>query len=403
MKKKKAPRRDLAISEIISALEQLAPSATSEKWDNTGLLAGDPEWRTSGAVVSVDLTAHSIQTARDNGYRLIVNHHPCIFPKSRGLARLVPGPKSGISSLVFEALQAGIAVASYHTNFDRCSLEVVEAVSSALGATPRGRLIEAGEGTLLKLVVFVPKSHIEAVRTAIAQAGAGHIGNYDHCTFGTEGTGTFRGSAGARPFSGKPGRLEKVQEVRLETIFPRGLKKGVLTAMRSAHPYEEAAFDLYAVEQGPSSLGLVRGLGYGFWGDFPSPKAFSDVARSVKDGFGSNGYFLTEPAPSPGGRPGGHQIKRLGFVAGKGASFVEAALASGCDLFVTGEAGYHAALDAARKGMTVMELGHRESEVFYIRTMEKWLGRMGLETIGLDLKTQSIVAEMESLTGGSSK
>jgi dinuclear metal center YbgI/SA1388 family protein len=374
--------KKLPISEIIAGLERLAPSGTSEKWDNTGLLAGDPDWKTASVVVSVDLTEQAIETARKRGAKLIVTHHPCIFPKSRGLARIVPGPSSGISSLVFESIRQGIAVAAYHTNFDQCALEVVHTVSHALGLKPMGRLLEGGENPLLKLVVFVPNSHLEKVRSAISQAGAGHIGHYDSCTFGTPGEGTFRGSDQTRPFHGRPGRLETAKEVRLETVLPKGLKKSVLAAMRSAHPYEEVAFDLYPLEQGPASLGLVRGLGYGFWGDFPSPKPFSEVTRSVTREFDTNGFILTHPAPS--------RIKRIGFVAGKGASFVGAAAAAGCDLFITGEAGYHTALDGARKGMAVLELGHRDSEVFFAPTMEGWLTEMGLKAFGLNTKTQMI-------------
>src|SRR4051812_40243129 len=127
MKSARAP--SLPVSEIIAALERRAPSGTSEKWDNTGLLAGDPSWKTRGAVISVDLTPRAIETAVKHGARLIVTHHPCIFPKGRGLGRIVPGPQSGISSLVFEAIRQGIAVAAYHTNFDQCSLEVVRAVA----------------------------------------------------------------------------------------------------------------------------------------------------------------------------------------------------------------------------------------------------------------------------------
>jgi dinuclear metal center YbgI/SA1388 family protein len=371
------------VAEIVGKLEKLAPSSTSEKWDNTGLLAGDPEWETKGAVVSVDLTEQAIRTAIRKGYRLIVNHHPCIFPKGKGLSRVVPGPRSGISSLVFEAIRNGIAVVACHTNFDQCSLEVVRTVSDGLGVTPLGRLVDAPEGTLSKLAVFVPESHVEAVRDALASAGAGHVGNYDSCTFSSPGTGTFRGLAGSKPFLGKPGRLEQAGEVKLETVFPRGLKRSVLAAMRSAHPYEEVAFDLYPIEQGPASKGLIRGLGYGFWGDFAKPKPFAEVARSVRRLFKTKGFWLTDPPPA--------RVKRVAYVAGKGASFLDAASAAGCDLFITGEAGYHTALDGARKGMAVLELGHRESEIFFIDVMEGWLAGMGLKTVGLNLPTQSIV------------
>ena len=153
--------------------------------------------------------------------------------------------------------------------------------------------------------------------------------------------------------------------------------------MRAAHPYEEVAFDLYQVMQGPASQGLIRGLGYGFWGEYKSSKPFPDVARSVRNIFGTQGFWLTDPTPT--------RIKRVAFVAGKGASFVEAASALGCDLFITGEAGYHTALAGARLGVSVMELGHRESEIFYISTMESWLSKMGLKTVGLNIQTQRVM------------
>ncbi|MGK5082782.1 Nif3-like dinuclear metal center hexameric protein [Bdellovibrionota bacterium FG-1] len=376
-------KASLEISRVVEELERLAPSGTSEKWDNTGLLVGDPCWRTAGAVISVDLTAKAIETAVKRGYRLIVTHHPCIFPKSRGLQRLVPGPRSGISSLVFEAIRQGIAVACYHTNFDQCALEVVNTVSEGLGVVPRGRFLDSFDAVLIKMVVFVPESHAEKVRDALIQAGAGHIGHYDSCTFGTWGEGTFRGREGTHPFLGKPGQLEKVRELRLETVFPKGLKKSILSALRSAHPYEEIAYDLYLLDQVPSGLGVVRGLGYGFWGDFISEKSFSEVARCVKRFLNVNGFWLTDPTPK--------RVKRLAFVAGKGASFVEAAALAGCDLMITGEVGYHSALDGARKGMAILELGHRESEIFFIQTMKDWLSRMGLRVVGLNLRTQTIV------------
>ena len=231
----------------------------------------DPNWKTDGAVVCIDLTAEAIEEARSKGYRLIVNHHPCIFPKSRGLSQVVAG------SLVFEALRHGIAVVAAHTNFDRSALEVVRSVSEGLGVTPKGRLYDHPERAFRKLAVFVPVSHVEEVRKAVTEAGAGHVGNYDSCTFGSPGEGTFRGGEGTHPFLGSPGVLEKAQEVKLETLFPDGLQKQILTALRSAHPYEEIAYDLYPVEQEPPSVGLIRGAGYGFWGEFPSPKPFSDL------------------------------------------------------------------------------------------------------------------------------
>ncbi len=382
MHRSKTKKKTLTVGDVVRGLELLAPSGTAEKWDNVGLLAGDPGWNTRGAVVSIDLTAQSIAEAKRRGYRLIVNHHPCIFPKSKGLSKIV-GASGGMQGLVFDALQKGISVVSSHTNFDQCALEVVKGVSEGLGVKPRGRLLEAPESSLLKLVVFVPRTHLEKVREALSLAGAGHVGQYDQCTFGVAGEGTFRGGKDTKPFLGKPGQLEKAQEIRLETLIPRGLKKSVLKALSKSHPYEEVAYDLYSVEQGPAPLGLVRGLGYGFWGEFDEPRPFSVVAEHVKRVFQIQGFWLTEPPP--------RRIKRLAFAAGKGSSFVEVASQAGCDLFITGETGYHGALDGYRRGMAVMELGHRESEIFYLKTMETWLSQMGLETIILNQPTQRIV------------
>src|SRR5690606_30753813 len=133
-----------------------------------------------------------------------------------------------LSPLIFEAIREGICVVAIHTNFDQCALEVSQAISKGLGIEPRGRLHDSSSDSLTKLVVFVPKTHLEAVREAICEAGAGHIGNYDFCTFGTTGTGTFRGGEGTDPFIGKAGKLEQADEIRLETILPRGLERTVL-------------------------------------------------------------------------------------------------------------------------------------------------------------------------------
>jgi dinuclear metal center YbgI/SA1388 family protein len=369
------------IREVLHAIERRAPLRCSEEWDNVGLLAGSSRKRISSAVVSIDLTERAIELAIRSKANLILNHHPCIFPKSKGLSR-VCDDGSPSSALVHQAIENGISVAAYHTNFDQCALEVVRTVANGLGVTPRGRLLDKAKGALSKLVVFVPRDHVDVVRGAICEAGAGHIGNYDFCTFASEGVGTFRGNDRSRPFLGEAGRLERAQEVRLETVFPTGLADQVVKSLLEAHPYEEVAYDIYTVEQAPGSVGLVRGLGYGFWGEFKSARPFPEVAKSVKHLFKLDGFWLTNPPPN--------RVRKLAFVAGKGSSFIDAAAAAGCDLFITGEAGYHGALDGARKGVAVMELGHRESERFFLTTMEGWLTELGIRATLVKDATQKI-------------
>ncbi len=365
-----------SIADILRALAEKAPLGTAEEWDNVGLLVGDPQQKTKGAVVSVDLTFESIELAIQRGYSLIVNHHPCIFPKQRGISKIVAGTP------IFEAIRKGIAVAAYHSNFDQCALEVVQSISNGLGIQAKGRLIEKAHHSLMKLVTFVPMNDLEKVRTALIEAGAGHVGNYDSCTFSSQGEGTFRGGVDTHPTIGSAGQFEKVAEARLETVFPRGLQNLVVQALKKAHPYEEVAYDLYSVEQSASQQGIVKGMGYGFWGEFPMSKPFSDFANDVKRLFNIHGFWITSPTPST--------VKRVGFAAGKGASFVDAASSVQCDVFVTGEAGYHAALGGSRRGMAVMELGHRESERFFIKTMKDWLSCLGLEIEECETPTQII-------------
>jgi dinuclear metal center YbgI/SA1388 family protein len=370
------------VREVVSFIESKTPSTTAESWDNVGLLAGDPNWKTSGAVVSIDLTREAIAEAKARGYHLILNHHPAIFPRQKGLARVTP------DSLVFEAIREGIAVVATHTNFDQCALEVVDAVSQGLSVKPLGRLHEKASGQFLKLSVFVPKTHAEKVRDAICAAGAGQIGQYDFCTFQAEGQGTFRGGEGTVPFIGQPGKLELASEVRLETVLPRGLQKSVMKALFQAHPYEEVAFDLYPVEQGPAEKGLVRGLGYGFWGDLAQPARLSDITRNVFALFQVQGGLLT-PSRTGEADP---LIRRLGYVAGKGASFAGAARARGCDLFITGEAGYHLARELAGEGLSTLELGHPESELFFHSTVTSWLAEIGLPAVESRFSIQKFLA-----------
>jgi hypothetical protein len=96
-----------------------------------------------------------------------------------------------------------------------------------------------------KLVVFVPREALDLVREALFAAGAGRIGEYEHCSWYTEGTGTFLAGAGTSPNVGQPGREERVAELRLETVYPEEREAEVVAALRQAHPYEEPAFDLY--------------------------------------------------------------------------------------------------------------------------------------------------------------
>jgi dinuclear metal center YbgI/SA1388 family protein len=367
-RQKSAKSALISVQHILENLRDLTPETTAEAWDNVGLLVGSKKTETRGAVLSIDLTEEALQVAQSQGYRLIINHHPCIFPKSKGMTSLTG---EGKESLIYRTARAGVSVISSHTNFDQCALEVPRSVADALGVVARGRFLD-GKTHLTKLVYFVPFNHAEKVNEAIFRAGAGKIGLYDQCAFSTEGVGTFCGLEGSQPKLGKKGKVERVKELRVETIFPRGIKRQILKALKSSHPYEEVAYDLYSVEQKPSGLGLVQGLGYGFFGDYKKSQTPVEFTRALKKAFAVKNFLITGDLPK--------KIKRIGFVAGKGSSFIPSAIEQGCEIFITGEAGYHDAREASQQGLCVIELGHTQSELYFLKTLEQWCKNWGIRS-----------------------
>lgn len=370
------------VEEILSFIETRAPSSCSESWDNTGLLVGNLKTKVSSVIVSDDLTENALQLAQKKNAQLLVTHHPCIFPKMAGISRIVVSEDRELSTLILKAIERKIAIIACHTNFDRCALEVIHRASDALGLKPLGRLFEKNNtDELCRLIVFVPTSHIEKVSQAVFKAGAGQIGNYDQCSFQTKGVGQFRGLGGTHPYLGKPGKKEKVTEVKFETIFLKSLKSQILKAVLESHPYEEVAYDFIPLIQSAPTRGFAKGLGYGFYGDFSSPQSWDQISKKIAETFGVKTWICT---------PGAHRskYKRLAFIPGKGSSFVGSALYSQCDVLVTGEAGYHAALHGARKGLTVVEVGHRESELFFLQVQEQWLRELGLKVFIENSPTQ---------------
>lgn len=223
----------MRISEITSYLEQLAPPSLQESYDNSGLLIGSALTEVEKVLVCLDVTEEVIDEAVKKGCGLIIAHHPLIFS---GLKRL-----NGISYVertVIKAIQNNVAVYALHTNLDKVSDGVNRKIGEKLGIK-KMRILSPSSGDLRKLVVYVPGEHAAAVTQAMFDAGAGHIGNYDECSFSSVGAGTFRGDESTNPFVGKPGERHTEAEERIEVILPAYRVKSVLREMIEAHPYEE--------------------------------------------------------------------------------------------------------------------------------------------------------------------
>ena len=333
----------IQLREITRTLEGLAPLSFQESYDNSGLQVGNPDAEVTGILITLDVTEGVIDEASRMGYNLVISHHPVIFGGLKSLTgRTAP------ERIVTKAIQQGIAIYSGHTNFDAIQGGVNGAMADRLGLTGL-RILDPMKGRLKKLVVFVPHEHLEKVRSAMFEAGAGHIGAYDSCSFNLEGKGTFRGSEGSDPFVGEPGELHQEPETRVETILPEHLVKGVVKAMVSAHPYEEVAFDLYPLENVSGNAGM------GMVGDLEDPMEEEVFLNFVKDRFGvaviRHSALLGKP------------VKKVALCGGAGGFLLGKAMGSGADVFVTGDIKYHQFFDADSR-IVVMDIGHFESEQF---------------------------------------
>lgn len=351
------------VRSLLEALDQRCPRETADSWDCVGLLVGDPDQEIQGVWVARDLTVDILRAAQSRGFGLILVHHPLLFPKKQVIASLLKG------DLIYEAVRSGIAVAAYHTQFDRSSLEVVQAVSEGLGCVPQGRFTQGVSSFLLS--VTLPEASVAKVRAALAQAGAGHLGDYSECSVQHSVVGTYVPQGGAQPFlGGDLGALKTVSEVCLRMQVPRPLRQRVEQALRASHPYEVPAFEWFPLNQPTGVTGCHAGVGMGFWGDFSSPLTACDFGDRVKACFQVPGFHFTGKPPE--------FVRRVGFSPGQGEAFLEEAAERGCDILVTGEVGYHAALAVARQGLCVLELGHPQSELFFIHTCVHWVRALGL-------------------------
>ncbi|MCB0795062.1 MAG: Nif3-like dinuclear metal center hexameric protein [Flavobacteriales bacterium] len=334
-------------------MERSAPAMLQESYDNVGLLVGDPDGEVSGALVCLDVTEGVIEEAITHGCGLIIAHHPLIF---KGLKRLVGSDP--VQRMVIKAIRQDIAVMAVHTNLDNVAWGVNGELAQRIGLSP-AHVLETRPDQLRKLVVFVPRDHVEPVRNALFQSGAGQLGRYDECSFGVDGTGTFRAGAGSEPFVGVIGERHDEAEVRLEVIYPTMIERSLLRAMMEAHPYEEVAHFIHPVLIGHPQIGS------GLIGEFPEPVDPVAFLALLKDRLGIP-WLRHGPMPN---RP----IRRVALCGGSGAFLLSKAKAEKVDAFVTGDLKYHDFFEADGR-LLLVDVGHYGSEQFTMTLIQRLLG-----------------------------
>ena len=335
-----------SIKDIISAIEARVPVRQQEDWDNSGWqVAGcDPSCDCTGVLTCVDVTPAVVAEAAEKGCNLILSHHPLIF---KGLKRLTGATQ--VERLVMEAMRCGIAVYASHTALDVApGVGMSHEMGRRLGLTDVSVLVPQ-ENRLLKLAVFVPRDHADRVAEAIYNAGAGCIGNYDRCSYRVDGTGTFRPLDGSTPFTGTCGKDHFEPETRIEIILPAHLKSAVEQALRTAHPYEEPAYDFFPVANANMAVGL------GIIGTLPSAMDTDRFIGLVKDVYKSPAVRCSIAATSS------RIINRVALCTGSGGEFITTARAMGADAYITSDVRYHDFVDHGNT-LLIVDTGHFESE-----------------------------------------
>jgi len=330
------------IKDIVNCIEHIAPLAYQENYDNAGLVIGDLSVPVTGVLICLDITEPVLQEAKAKNCNLIIAHHPIIF---RPINQLTG--KNNAERCITYAIKQDIALYTLHTNLDNVAQGVNRQMAQTLGLENLSILLPK-PGILSQLTTFVPQASIDPVLKALHAAGAGRLGNYTHCNFVTTGMGSFQPTSTANPHLGTAHQPEKVEEGRIEVVFPAHLETQVLRALHATHPYEEVAYYIHQLKNTDETVGA------GMVGEFPqtlSSQAFLEYLKAKM-----RLIFIRHTAPIA--RP----IKRVAVCGGSGSFLIQEAILKQADALVTADVKYHDFFKAEGQ-ILIVDIGHYESEV----------------------------------------
>lgn len=333
----------MKIKDIIALLQDFAPLQYAEDFDNTGLLVGDVNTEVSNILVTLDTLEEVVDEAIKNNCNLIVSFHPIIFS---GLKKITG--KTYVERAVLKAIKNDIAIFAIHTALDNCFKGVNAKIAEKLQLQNTSILIPQ-QGTIKKLVAFIPTESLEKVRSSLFEVGAGAIGNYDNCSFTSEGYGTYKGNEDSNPVKGEKGNLEIQRETNLGVTFHKHLERKVIEALQKSHPYEEVAYEITTLENTNQHIGM--GMVGELQNELSEGEFLSYLKKNMKTECIRHSKFT--------GRP----IKRVAVLGGSGAFAINAAKSAGADAYVSSDFKYHDFFKA-ENNILLADIGHYESEQF---------------------------------------
>ena len=335
--------KDMKILDVVKYLDQLIPAGYQESYDNCGLQVGDTSAEVTGVLISLDLTEAVVDEAVETRSNLIVTHHPFIFT---GLKRIDADSPAG--RVIYKLIRNGIAVYSAHTSLDKLSDGVSAQLAKRLGLNNL-RILAPDSDSLKQLVVYCPKEQSQQLKDALYAAGAGNIGNYRHCSYSVEGTGTFEPLQGANPFIGKVGNDTATAEERIEMVYPKAFEGRIVASLLANHPYETPAYSLIPLSNANPDVGL------GMIGEFQEGIDIETFIKKVKQTVGIPVVRHSELCRKT--------VRTVALCGGAGAEFIGTAMAQNADIYLTGDLKYHDFQKAAGR-IVVADIGHYESEQF---------------------------------------
>ena len=331
------------VSDMINELEDIAPPELADADDRIGLQVGDPSMEVRRVCVTVDVSVGVVDLAVEHRANLLVAHHPLIYAPLTSVAEIDP-----ITQRLAKLIRANVALFVLHTNYDTVPGGVNDALASKLGVLNCRPLTTRKTDPLVKIAVFVPDSAVEQVRSAMAEAGAGVIGQYTHCSFRTQGIGSFVPLPAAQPYIGSAGKLEEVEECRLEMVCVGSRVNDVVAAMIEVHPYDEVAYDVYQLANEP-----IR-YGYGRVGTLEDTISLREFVERVKRTLGLDYTKVSGNLDKP--------VKRVAFCAGGASLHYREAAQARADVYVTGDTKHQDMLDSNALGLAMIDAGHFETE-----------------------------------------
>jgi dinuclear metal center YbgI/SA1388 family protein len=344
----------MILKDLALCLDRIFNRYVALDWDKTGLQIGDPEKDIKKILVTLNITGDEVDEAISTNSDLILSHHPLIFnPLDTILSSKI------IEKDIAKLIKNDIAVYAAHSNYDMMEGGLNDFVALHLGLI-KLETIEDEYEQWYKFVVFVPEEAAEKIREIICQCGGGKWQNYSCCTFNTEGKGTFIPHEGSKPYTGKVGKMNFVDETRIECIVNKRDIGNLVDAVVKAHPYEEVAYDVYKIENKFKTDGLGR------LGEFKKPQTFKSFSKKIKQVLGTEVFRWMYKKDV---KVDAKKIEKAALVCGSANSLTGRLADIDCDLVVVGEISYHNALRIIESDKILVAVGHGSSEALAITGM----------------------------------